>query len=36
LKAADVEDAVGGLMPESKHAAALCMDALRALLKACG
>ena len=29
----DVERAVGGLSNESKHAAALCVDALRALLK---
>jgi nitrogen fixation protein NifU and related proteins len=32
LTAADVESAVGGLSNESKHAAALCIDALRALL----
>ncbi len=31
LRAADVEDAVGGLIPESKHAAALCADAVRKL-----
>lgn len=29
-----VEEAVGGLEPESKHAAVLCVDAVRALLKA--
>jgi hypothetical protein len=29
-----VEDAVGGLIPESKHAAVLCVDAVRTLLKA--
>ncbi|MEQ1885112.1 MAG: iron-sulfur cluster assembly scaffold protein [Bryobacteraceae bacterium] len=29
-----VEDAVGGLEPASKHVAALCVDAVRALLKA--
>lgn len=29
-----VEEALGGLEPESKHAAVLCCDALRALLKA--
>ena len=32
LRAADVEDAVGGLSNESKHAAALCVDGVRALL----
>jgi nitrogen fixation NifU-like protein len=32
LKAADVEAAVGGLSNESKHAAALCVDGIRALL----
>lgn len=31
LTAADVERAVGGLSNESKHAAVLCMDAVRAL-----
>ena len=34
LKAADIEAALGGLIPESKHAAVLCVDAVRALLKA--
>ena len=29
----DVDKAVGGLSNESKHAAVLCMDAVRALLK---
>ncbi len=29
-----IEEAVGGLAPESKHAALLCLDAVRALLKA--
>jgi nitrogen fixation NifU-like protein len=29
-----VEEAVGGLAPESKHAAVLCVDAVRAALKA--
>jgi nitrogen fixation NifU-like protein len=29
-----IEEAVGGLAPESKHAAALCVDAVRAVLKA--
>lgn len=32
LGAADVEAAVGGLSNESKHAAMLCVDALRALM----
>jgi nitrogen fixation protein NifU and related proteins len=32
LAAGDVERAVGGLSNESKHAAALCIDAVRALL----
>jgi nitrogen fixation NifU-like protein len=32
LSAADIELAVGGLSNESKHAAALCIDAVRALL----
>jgi NifU-like protein involved in Fe-S cluster formation len=31
LKAGDVEEAVGGLEPESKHAAQLCIDGVRAL-----
>jgi nitrogen fixation NifU-like protein len=30
-----VEEAVGGLSNESKHAAALCTDAVRAILKLC-
>jgi nitrogen fixation NifU-like protein len=30
-----VEAAVGGLSNESKHAAALCVDAIRAILKLC-
>jgi len=34
INAAVVEDAVGGLIPESKHAAILCVDAVNALLKA--
>jgi nitrogen fixation protein NifU and related proteins len=29
-----IEEAVGGLEPESKHAAILCVDGLRSLLKA--
>jgi nitrogen fixation NifU-like protein len=32
LTTADIEQAVGGLSNESKHAAALCLDAVRALL----
>ena len=32
LTVADIEHAVGGLSNESKHAAALCLDAVRALL----
>lgn len=32
INAADIEQAVGGLSNESKHAAALCVDAVRALL----
>ena len=32
LKAADVEAAVGGLIPESKHAGVLCIDAVKKLL----
>ena len=32
LTTADIENAVGGLSNESKHAAALCLDAVRALL----
>jgi nitrogen fixation NifU-like protein len=32
----EVEAAVGGLTNESKHAAALCVDAVRAILKLCG
>jgi nitrogen fixation NifU-like protein len=34
VNAAVVEDGVGGLIPESKHAAVLCVDAVKALLKA--
>jgi nitrogen fixation protein NifU and related proteins len=34
LKAATVEAAVGGLAAESKHAAQLCLDGVRALRKA--
>jgi nitrogen fixation NifU-like protein len=32
LRASDIEQAVGGLSNESKHAAVLCLDAVRALL----
>jgi nitrogen fixation NifU-like protein len=34
LTAGIIESAVGGLIPESKHAAVLCVDAMKALLKA--
>ena len=34
LRAADIEESIGGLQPESKHAAVLCVDGVRALLKA--
>jgi len=33
ITAADVETAVGGLIPESKHAAVLCIDAVERLLR---
>lgn len=33
LRAATIEDAVGGLIPESKHAAVLCVDGVQAILK---
>jgi nitrogen fixation NifU-like protein len=36
LRSADVEAVLGGLPPESKHAAVLCIDALRAVLRASG
>ena len=36
LRAADIEQAVGGLQPESKHAAVLCLDGVKALLKQSG
>jgi nitrogen fixation NifU-like protein len=32
LQAVDVEAAVGGLIPESKHAAVLCVDGVKKLL----
>ena len=34
LTAANIESAVGGLILESKHAAVLCVDGVKALLKA--
>jgi nitrogen fixation protein NifU and related proteins len=34
LNAATIEAAVGGLIPESKHAAVLCVDGVKAILKA--
>jgi len=34
LTAATIESAVGGLIPESKHAAVLCVDGVKALLNA--
>jgi nitrogen fixation NifU-like protein len=33
LQAAEVEAAVGGLIPESKHAAVLCVDGVKKLLE---
>jgi nitrogen fixation NifU-like protein len=33
LTAETIEEAVGGLEPESKHAAVLCIDGLRAVLR---
>jgi nitrogen fixation NifU-like protein len=36
LRPGEIEDAVGGLQPESKHAAVLCVDGVKALLKASG
>ncbi len=36
LRAADIEEAVGGLQPESKHAAVLCVDGVKALLRRSG
>jgi nitrogen fixation NifU-like protein len=32
LRAADIEEELGGLIPESKHAAVLCVDAARSLM----
>ena len=34
IRASDIEAALGGLEPASKHAAVLCVDALRSLLAA--
>ena len=34
LKITMLEEAVGGLIPESKHAAVLCVDGVKALLRA--
>ncbi len=36
IRASDIEDALDGLEPASKHAAVLCVDALKSLLKAHG
>ena len=36
IRPADIDEAVGGLNPESKHAAMLCADAVKALLRAAG
>jgi nitrogen fixation protein NifU and related proteins len=36
LKAAEIEAAVGGLIPESKHAALLCVDGVKKLLAETG
>jgi len=33
LRPSDIENAVGGLSPESKHAAVLCVDGVRAVLQ---
>ena len=34
LQAVEIDRALDGLIPESKHAAVLCVDAVRALVKA--
>jgi nitrogen fixation protein NifU and related proteins len=34
VRPADIAEAVGGLAPESRHAALLCVDGIRALLRA--
>ena len=36
LRAAEIEKAVGGLPPESRHAAVLCVDGVKALLRQSG
>ncbi len=36
LGAAEIDEALGGLQAESKHAAALCMDGVKALVKKAG
>ena len=36
LKTGVIEQAVGGLAPESKHAAVLCVDGVKAILAAAG
>jgi len=36
IKAVAIEDAVGGLAAESKHAAVLCVEGVRSILKAQG
>ena len=33
LRPLDIEQSVGGLIPESKHAAVLCIDGVKALLR---
>jgi nitrogen fixation NifU-like protein len=36
VRPATIEEAAGGLIPESKHAAVLCVDAVKQLLRAAG
>ncbi|MBK5293297.1 MAG: iron-sulfur cluster assembly scaffold protein [Acidobacteriia bacterium] len=36
LRKEDIDEAVGGLIPESKHAAVLCVDGVKALLRKAG
>jgi len=33
LRSPDIEEAVGGLAPESKHAAVLCLDGIKSILR---
>ncbi len=33
ITATEIDDAVGGLIPESRHASVLCVDAVKALLR---